>query len=52
MVRGDTQTKDAANSPEPQTSVVINELMFDPPSDQGYGEYVELYNKGDSPSVF
>ena len=22
--------------------------MFDPPSDQGYGEYVELYNKGDS----
>ena len=40
-------TKDAPNDPSTrQTSIVINEIMYDTPSDQGTGEYIELYNRG------
>jgi hypothetical protein len=38
-------TRDAANAVTPTTSIVINEIMCDPPSDQGAGEFIELYNK-------
>lgn len=40
-------TKDAPNDPSArQTSIVINEIMYDAPSDQGTGEFIELYNRG------
>ena len=44
--RVDASSKGQANNPARETSVVINELMIDPPSDQVNGEYIELYNKG------
>lgn len=44
-----TDTKDALNNPPLTTSVVINEIMCDPPSNQTSGEFVELYNKSGSP---
>jgi hypothetical protein len=43
---GETPSKDAANAPVRQTSIVINEIMYDPPSDQTSGEFIELYNRG------
>ncbi|MFM1559913.1 MAG: lamin tail domain-containing protein [Roseibacillus sp.] len=39
-------TRDAANVPDQENRIVINEIMFDPPSDQRSGEFIELYNKG------
>ena len=39
-------TPSAANDPERQTSIVIDEIMYDPPSNQVDGEYVELVNRG------
>jgi len=42
-------TRDAANAPERNTGIVINEIMFDPPSDARNGEFIELYNKGAAP---
>lgn len=40
-------TQDAPNNPSArQTSIVINEIMYDSPSDHGTGEYIELYNRG------
>ncbi|YCM42314.1 lamin tail domain-containing protein [Verrucomicrobiaceae bacterium 227] len=40
-------TRDAPNNPSArQTSIVINEIMFDAPSDHGNTEYIELYNRG------
>ena len=40
-------TRDAANDPSSrQTNIVINEIMYDAPSDQGTAEYIELYNRG------
>lgn len=44
---GTGHTKDAPNNPiARQRNIVINEIMFDAPSDQGTGEYLELYNRG------
>lgn len=39
-------TRNAANNPVRNTDIVINEIMFDPPSGHVKGEYVELTNKG------
>ena len=40
-------TQNAANNPSArQTSIVINEIMYDAPSDHRTGEYIELYNRG------
>ena len=40
-------TRDAPNDPASrQTNIVINEIMYDTPSDQTSGEYIELFNKG------
>lgn len=39
-------TRDAANNPARNTDVVINEIMYDPPSGEPSGEYVELCNRG------
>ncbi|MGK0190777.1 MAG: hypothetical protein ACI9R3_006608, partial [Verrucomicrobiales bacterium] len=41
-----TDTRDAANNPARHSSIVINEIMHDPPSDTRTGEFVELYNRG------
>jgi hypothetical protein len=43
-----TSTRDAANNPARNTDVVINEIMYDPPSGEPSGEFVELYNRGAS----
>lgn len=44
---GPGHTQNAANNPSArQTSIVINEIMYDAPSDQGTGEFIELYNRG------
>jgi hypothetical protein len=39
-------TRDAANDPARNTDVVINEIMYHPPSDEPSGEYIELHNRG------
>ncbi|MDA0811665.1 MAG: lamin tail domain-containing protein, partial [Verrucomicrobia bacterium] len=41
-----TDSKAAANNPPRNTSIVINEIMADPPSNSRNGEFVELYNRG------
>lgn len=38
-------TRDAANAPPINTSIVINEIMADPPSDHVNAEFIELHNK-------
>ena len=43
---GTTATREAMNDPALNTSIVINEIMADPPSDSRNGEFVELYNRG------
>ena len=45
--RVDASSKALPNNPVRETSIVINEIMMDPPSDQSSGEFIELYNKGD-----
>lgn len=45
----ETSTRDAPNAPEIRESVVINEIMFRPPSSHSAGEFVELYNRGTVP---
>ena len=44
--RGPGHTKNAANEPVRETSIIINEIMSDPPSDERNGEFIELYNRG------
>lgn len=44
-----TSTQNAANAPVITTSIVINEIMNDPISEQDQAEYIELYNKTGSP---
>lgn len=39
-------TRGATNAPAMNTDIVINEIMYDPPSDEPTGEFVELYNRG------
>jgi hypothetical protein len=39
-------TRGAANNPTRNTDVVINEIMYDPPSNEPSGEFIELYNRG------
>jgi hypothetical protein len=40
-------TRDEPNDPASrQTNIVINEIMYDAPSDHGTAEYLELYNRG------
>ena len=41
-------TRDAANDPTHSKDVVINEIMYDPPSGEPSGEFVELYNRGEA----
>ena len=40
-----TDTRDAANYPARSTEIVINEVMYDPPSKHTSGEYIELLNR-------
>lgn len=41
------QTRNASNNPSRPTDIVINEIMFYPPSDELEGEFIELFNRGD-----
>ena len=44
---GAGHTRDSPNDPvSRQSSIVINEIMYDSPSDHGTAEYIELYNRG------
>ncbi|MGK0189428.1 MAG: hypothetical protein ACI9R3_005245 [Verrucomicrobiales bacterium] len=43
-----TSTPGVTNAPARETNIVINEIMCDPPSNSRNGEFVELYNRGDS----
>jgi hypothetical protein len=46
---GPGHTRDAANNPtDRNTDLVINEIMYDSPSDARTGEFIELYNRGTS----
>ena len=38
-------TRGAANNPARNEDIVINEIMYDPPSGEPSGEYVELFNR-------
>ncbi len=38
----------AGNAPSIQNQIVINEIMFDPPSNQVRAEYIEITNQGSS----
>ncbi len=42
-------SRDAANDPDRETAIVINELMIEPGSGHRDGELIELYNKGATP---
>ncbi len=42
-------TRDSNNDPDRNTSIVINELMVEPPNGERDGEFIELYNKSNSP---
>jgi formylglycine-generating enzyme required for sulfatase activity len=41
-----SDTRNAANAPTRTESIVINEIMYDPPDNSGVGEFVEFYNRG------
>jgi hypothetical protein len=43
-----TPTRNAPNAPARNTDVVINEIMYDPPSRLQTGEFIELYNRGEA----
>ena len=43
-----TATRDSLNNPSRTEDIVINEIMYDIPSKQRRGEYIELYNRGAS----
>lgn len=42
---GTTGTPGAPNNPARETRIVLNEIMYDPPSKHRDGEFIELYNK-------
>ena len=46
--RGAGNTRNAANDPVRNADIVINEIMYDAPSDGRTAEFIELYNKGQS----
>ncbi len=41
-------TRGQSNNPDRYENVIINEVMFNPPGDHRSGEYIELYNRGDT----
>ena len=41
-------TRGRDNNPQRYENVVINEIMYNPPGDHRGGEFIELYNRGDS----
>jgi hypothetical protein len=41
-----SSTRNGPNAPVRQTDLVINEVMYDAPSDEPSAEFVELYNRG------
>lgn len=43
---GSSPSRDRANTPHRHTEVVINEIMYDPPSGHEDGEFIELYHRG------
>lgn len=43
---GQSSTRDAENSPVIPDAVVINEIMYDTPSDHRSAEFIELFNRG------
>ncbi|NRB45103.1 MAG: lamin tail domain-containing protein, partial [Verrucomicrobiales bacterium] len=45
---GTGHTRDEANDPVRSTDIVINEIMYDAPSDGRTAEFIELYNKSQS----
>ncbi len=40
-----TATRDAINAPDRNSSIVISEIMYAPPSDHRQGEFIELTNR-------
>jgi hypothetical protein len=42
----ESPTPNSANQPIIRTEIVINEIMYDPPSNLTRGEYIELFNRG------
>jgi hypothetical protein len=44
-----TDTRDAANAAPQAASIVINEIMPDPPSEHQNGQFIELHNKAAFP---
>ncbi len=46
---GPGHTRNAVNVPLEVTDIVINEIMFDAPSDARNSEFIELYNRGAAP---
>ncbi len=43
---GPGHSRNVANTPSRNTDIVINEIMYDAPSDGRNAEFVELYNRG------
>ncbi|MCP4846332.1 MAG: hypothetical protein GY899_00095 [Verrucomicrobiaceae bacterium] len=41
-------SRNAVNNPDRNSDIVINELMVEPPSGHRDGEFIELFNKGNS----
>lgn len=46
---GPGHTRNAVNAPLQVTDIVINEIMYDTPSDARNSEFVEIYNRGAAP---
>ena len=45
FLAAESPTPGAANQPVVETGIVIHEIMFDPPSNLGSGEFIELFNR-------
>ncbi|MFT4549118.1 MAG: hypothetical protein ACI9MB_003089, partial [Verrucomicrobiales bacterium] len=41
-----SSTRSSANDPDRSEDIVINEIMYDTPSDHRNGEFIELFNRG------
>lgn len=44
-----TPTRNSVNAPQIDNRVVINEIMYDPPSKHRDGEFIEFYNRSSEP---